>query len=109
MKQKSLVFAVAILISTLLLAACSNPQRDILGKWKQNDGDTIEFSADGKVKGTLMGRTFSGKYKFIGDEHIVLDTDNHTNVQNQFKVSGDELILKNPIVPDNEMKYQRVK
>ncbi len=74
MKRKNLAFAIAVLIGSLFPAACSNPQKNIIGKWKQSDRETIEFFADGTVQGIEMGSPISGNYEFIGDEHIFLDT-----------------------------------
>ncbi len=108
MERKILAFVIAVVIGSLFLAACSSPQKDIIGKWKLNDRETIEFFADGTIQGIEMGTPFSGKYKFIGDEHIDLDSNGYPTDQKQFKVSGDELILRSTVFR-YERKYQRVK
>jgi len=61
----------------VLLAGCSRPQTMILGKWDATSKGAIrglEFAKDGTCRYTLGGGAwFDGKYRFQGDDKLVLN------------------------------------
>lgn len=68
------ILKITTILLVLILAACSGPERDVLGKWKSEDGlSTIEFFHEGTV--TMMDEIMpvSGSYTFLEKDRIKLD------------------------------------
>ena len=88
--MKRFLFALCVCLATTeLLTGCSKPQDAIVGKWKGNHTDVMQFTKDGTFLG---GDNFSGNYTFPDDKHIRLSADNDS-MTGTFKIEGDTLTL----------------
>jgi hypothetical protein len=96
MNLKSIVIVSIIFALLLLVAACgSNKEEEIIGKWKNDNGNLIEFRDDGVVTGltkNVKKEPVDGFYKIIGDSLLIEFT--VTTEPKEIKGSLDFLILR---------------
>ena len=75
MKLKSIVNIFYIFVFSLLIAACSpNKEEEIIGKWKNNNSNLIEFREDGIVTGLTKNvnkEPVDGTYKIKNDSLLI--------------------------------------
>lgn len=80
------------LLAASLLVGCSNPNKDIVGKWQaENSSATWEFFANG----TLDNNGTPGRYTFGDNNRLKIQTGAATFVY-LIERQGDRLILKDP-------------
>jgi len=81
MRLKSIVNVSYIFVLSLLIAACgSNKKEEIIGKWKNNNGNLIEFREDGVVTGLTKNA-------------------NKELVDGTFKIKDDSLLIEFMVMP----------
>ena len=75
MKVKFLLNIVYIFTLLIIVTACgSNREKDIIGKWKNNNGNLVEFREDGIVTGltkNVKKQTVDGFYKVKDDSLLI--------------------------------------
>ena len=94
-------------------AAKKLTEKDLLGKWKQIDGeDNIEFDPEGIFKAENTQLSLTGKYlvREDGDLEVDLGLSKLTkgNIIRTIKLEGDKLTLTDPKTK-LAVKYQRAK
>ena len=76
MKVKFLLNIVYIFALLIIVTACgSNREKDIIGKWKDSNGNLIEFREDGIVTGltkNVKKQSVEGSYK-VKDDSLLID------------------------------------
>lgn len=65
----SLNFTVSIIFVLLLTACSSNNEKEIIGKWKNENGDLVEFRNDGVV----LGLTKNVDKEFVDGSFTIKD------------------------------------
>jgi len=104
MRLKSIVNVFYIFMLLLFVAACgSNKEEDIVGKWKNNNGNLVEFREDGIVTGLTKNvnkELVDGTYKIQNDslliEFMVMPSPRNIKGNLDFlilKLDADSLIL----------------
>ena len=83
----------------LALAACSTPEKLIIGKWQMLEGfDSIEFFQDGTfaVNGLigLGGKVGNGTFKFMDEAHLKLE--GNVAMEITISISTDNLTITDP-------------
>jgi hypothetical protein len=75
MKLKSIVNVFYIFVLLLLVAACgSDKEEEIIGKWKNDNGNLVEFRKDGIVTGLTKNvnkEPVDGTYKIKDDSLLI--------------------------------------
>lgn len=75
MKLKSIINIFYIFILVLFVAACgSNKEEEIIGKWKNDNGNLVEFREDGVVTGLTKNvnkELVDGTYKIKDDSLLI--------------------------------------
>lgn len=75
MRLKSIVNVFYIFMLSLLVAACGSYQEEeIIGKWKNNNGNLVEFREDGIVTGLTKNvnkEPVDGTYKIQNDSLLI--------------------------------------
>jgi len=75
MKLKSIVIVAFIFTLLMLVAACgTNKEEEIIGKWKNDNGNLIEFREDGIVTGltkNVKKEFVDGTYKIKDDSLLI--------------------------------------
>src|SRR6185312_2774025 len=64
------------LSAALLLSSCSKkPQNALIGKWKVDENQsTVEYRKDGTMVTSQDGKEIEGKYEFVDDTHLKLES-----------------------------------
>jgi|SRR5579884_3304248 len=80
----------------LFLSGCGTGSQDlIVGKWEAGEQGrklTAEFARDGTARISMMGKTFQGTYKVVGDDELEW-TMGGTTTRCKMKVTSSELQL----------------
>lgn len=71
--RSGLVRGLLALALVLAIAACDRAERKILGKWRLDQHQTIEFFPDKTVVLATPVTNFSGIYNFVGDDRMKLE------------------------------------
>ena len=91
-------FLLAMVIFSLLITACAVVSRNaLIGKWSsQEQGLTLEFTLDGRLRQTTQGVTQELGYQFLDDSSIELKVPGSTGAPQPipFTIEGDTLTLK---------------
>jgi hypothetical protein len=95
--QFNFIFLISVFATTILfLAACgSNKEKEIIGNWKNDNGNLVEFREDGVVTGLTKNvdkEPVDGFYKIKADSLLIEFT--VTTEPKEIKGSLDFLILK---------------
>ena len=74
MRLSSGVFRTIIAIAmALAIAACDRADRKIVGKWRVDDKQTIEFFQDKTIVLSTPVTNFSGVYSFVSDDRVKME------------------------------------
>jgi len=71
--RSAIVRSLMAVLVVVLLAGCEKPESKIVGKWRLDEQQMIEFFSDSTlVLGTPV-RNFSGVYSFVGEGRIKME------------------------------------
>ena len=91
-------FLLAMVIFSLLITACAVVSRNaLIGKWNnQEQGMTLEFTLDGRLRQTAQGVTQELGYQFLDDSSIELKVPGANGAPQPipFTIVGDTLTLQ---------------
>lgn len=86
------LLVVAVLVGTLLLAACGSSNA-LVGRWQDDDSPTVvEFTNDGKLIVSESGFSAEGTYEIVDASHVTLYAQGES-VSAEYSISGDTLTL----------------
>lgn len=71
--RSGIVRGLLALVLALSIAACDRAERKIVGKWRVDQNQTIEFFPDKTVVLSTPVTNFSGVYNFVSDNRIKMD------------------------------------
>ena len=119
--MKKILVVGLVLSLIVILSGCisSGPENNIIGKWEDSEvyikssGElgTLKFFEDGTLVATYFYErptTLTGEYKFVDDNHILLDFGSSDSYVCEFSLSEDKLILTYPGKYRGVRTYHRV-
>lgn len=71
--RSGIVRGLLVLVLALSIAACDRAERKIVGKWRVDQNQTIEFFPDKTVVLSTPVTNFSGVYNFVSDNRIKME------------------------------------
>jgi len=92
--MKNIIIA-AIAAGVLLTACTKSPESAVLGKWKDPQGEIVEFIKGGDcvIRGTLS------KYRVVGADKLSIDVPGGGGIVMEFQVKGAQMDLSLSGVP----------
>jgi len=71
--RSGLIRGLLALALAFAIAACDKAERKIVGKWRVDQNQTIEFFPDKTVVISTPVTNFSGVYNFVGDNRVKME------------------------------------
>jgi len=93
MKRKWIVISIAIVLVTALLSGCLSPEKQLIGKWiNQDTTPDIVFMENGKcITYYGLGFTMNGEWHVEGSYIYLMD--GITNEKMLFRIEGNKMLL----------------